>query len=251
MHDVRKASMTADAADGDKAAALEHLSRFVVGEAPLDALMQQITATAKELIDPVTDASITFTRGDDRGWTVASTGDLATKLDEAQYELAHGPCMDAASGGTVMLIEDLSTDDRYPDYGPVAAAAGVRSSLSMPFPLQNDVVAALNLYSHEIAGFTSDDVALAQDIATRAAVALANAVRYDEVARLAEQLQEAMRSRAVIEQAKGIIMAVTRCTPDAAFDILVRGSQRENRKLREVAADIVERHSRAEDQQPG
>jgi GAF domain-containing protein len=122
--------------------AVRGLTRFVVGEAPLPELMERIATTAKQVIAPVAEASVTFTRGDDQGWTVASTGELASRLDEAQYVLGHGPCMDAAAGGSMLLIDDLATDDRYPTYGPIAAGVGARSSLSVPFPMQQHVVAA-------------------------------------------------------------------------------------------------------------
>ena len=230
----------------DPQQALHALSQFVVDEAPLAELMQRIVTTAQELIEPVLEASITFTRGDDRGWTVGSTGELATRLDEAQYALGHGPCMDAGSGGQVLLVRDFETEDRWPDYAPTVLAAGVRSSLSMPFPIQQHIIAALNLYAREANAFGDDDIALAHDIASHAAVAVVNAVLYDSAAQLAEGLRDARESRAAIEQAKGIIMATSRCSPDAAFDMLVRASQRENRKLRDVAAELVARHSSAE-----
>lgn len=227
----------------DRDEALNTLSRFVVNEAPLPELMNRIAATARDLIAAVVDASITFTSGDDNGWTVGTTGELATRLDEAQYALGHGPCIAAGAGGETLLIRDFALEQRWPAYAPVALEAGVHSSLSVPFPIQQHVIAALNLYSEQVDPFTDDDVVLAQQIASQAAVAVANAVLYDSASQLAAQLQRAMESRATIEQAKGIIMATSRCTPDEAFNVLVRASQRENRKLRDIAADLVERNS--------
>jgi GAF domain-containing protein len=230
-------------AAGDLEEALEELSRFVVGEVPLDTLMAKIAEVAKQVIEPVAEASVTFTTPDEGSWTVASTGELATTLDEAQYEFGRGPCLDAASGGTPVLVSDLAGDDRWPDYGQLAAAAGAASSLSTPLPVQEHVVAALNLYSQEIAAFGDEHLEVAEAVAGRAAVAVANAVRYQSATRLAAELEAAMRSRATIEQAKGIIMATSNCGPQAAFEVLVRASQRENRKLRDVAQELVDRHS--------
>jgi GAF domain-containing protein len=229
--------------------ALTTLTRFVVTEAPLPELMQRISETAKSAIEPVAEASVTFTRGDSKGWTAATTGPLATELDEAQYALGHGPCMDAGSGAEIMLVRDFQSDDRWPDYAPIAFEAGARSSLSVPLPVQQHVIAALNLYSTEVDAFSDDDVAVAVEIAAAAAVAVTNATLYESAAELAAQLQEAMTSRAVIEQAKGVLVATTRCTPERAFDILVKASQRENRKLREIARDLVDRHSRGESEE--
>lgn len=222
---------------------LSALSRFVVDEAPLPELMNRIASTARDLIAAVVDASITFTTGDDNGWTVGTTGELATRLDEAQYALGHGPCIAAGAGGETLLVRDFGLEQRWPAYAPIALDAGVHSSLSVPFPIQQHVIAALNLYSEQVDPFTDDDVVLAQQIASQAAVAVANAVLYDSASQLAAQLQRAMESRATIEQAKGIIMATSRCTPDEAFNVLVRASQRENRKLRDIAVDLVRRNS--------
>lgn len=223
--------------------ALRALAGFVVGDAPLDELMHRIASTAKDVIGPVVEASVTFTRGDDSGWTAASTGPLATALDDAQYALGHGPCMDAGSGGTLLYIDDLAGDDRYRQYGPIAAEAGARSSLSVPLPVQGNILAALNLYATEPGAFSDEDVELAEAIAAQAAVAVANAVRYGSATKLAADLQESMASRAVIEQAKGIVMATQRCHADDAFAVLVRRSQHENRKLRDIAAELVAEHA--------
>lgn len=228
----------------DHDTSLHDLNRFVVSDAPLEELMDRIAATAAQLIEPVAAASITFTKAQRRAWTVASTGELATKLDAAQYELGHGPCMDAAIGGNTVLIRDMCQEDRWPDYSPVAIGAGVHSSLSMPFPLQEHVLAALNLYAVEADAFREEHLDTADEVASTAAVAMANAVLYDSASQLAAELREAMRSRATIEQAKGIVMAQSGVGPDEAFDLLVKASQRENRKLRELASEIVERSSR-------
>ena len=226
---------------GRREEALRALSRFVVNQAPVDDLMQQIVTVARDAL-PVVDASVTFSRGHDDGWTVASTGDLATQLDEAQYALGRGPCMDAASGGETLLIRDFTTETRWPTYAPIAVKTGARCSLSVPFPVQQHVIAALNLYSSEVDAFRVDDVALAEDIAARAAVAVVNATLYESATQLADDLQRAMASRATIEQAKGIIIATAHCTPDEAFAALVKQSQHENRKLRDIAAEVVARH---------
>lgn len=223
--------------------ALLELGRIALAEASVDDLMQRIAEAAKVALPPVSDASVTFTRGGDTGWTVASTGPLATECDELQYDLGNGPCMDAASAGEVLLIRDFARETRWPHYAPNAYERGARSSLSIPIPVQQQVLAALNLYSVEVDGFSDDDVVRAKEIASYAAVAVSNAHDYEAVAKRAAQLEEAMRSRAIIEQAKGVIMATTRCTADDAFALLRQQSQAENRKLREVAQEVVDRQS--------
>ena len=120
-----------------------------------------------------------------------------------------------------------------------ALAAGVRSSLSVALPLQEAVVEPLNIYATQPATFDRDAVELARTFAGYAAVAIANARLYQITATLAENMRRAMETRAVIEQAKGIIVAQQHCTPEHAFDLLTRLSQTTHRKLRDCAADLV------------
>jgi AmiR/NasT family two-component response regulator len=111
--------------------------------------------------------------------------------------------------------------------------------MSIPVPLQREVLAALNIYSVDRDAFDDAAVELATTFAAYAGVALANMHLYAAQAQVAEQLQQAMQSRAVIEQAKGILMGQRRCTAQQAFDVLVRLSQDRNRKLRAVAEMLV------------
>ena len=103
---------------------------------------------------------------------------------------------------------------------------------------------AMNLYSTRERAFGPGEVELGRLFAAQAAIVLANAQAYWSARAKSEQLEQALESRAEIEQAKGVIMASTRCTPDQAFDLLVRQSQQQNRKLREIAAEVVYNASR-------
>jgi GAF domain-containing protein len=139
----------------------------------------------------------------------------------------------------VYRIESTATDARWPEFSRAAGAKGIKSTLSLPLMVEDEPVGALNLYSREEASFGDDEEQIGMAFASQAAVAMANAQAYWEAKEVADQLGEAMRSRAVIEQAKGILMAAQGCSPDQAFDLLVKASQRSNRKLREIAQDIV------------
>jgi AmiR/NasT family two-component response regulator len=109
---------------------------------------------------------------------------------------------------------------------------------------ESKLLGALNVYSRDVDAFDAESVAIAEVAAGHASLAAQVATALFHHRNLADQLQEALDSRIVIEQAKGIIMATTRSGPDNAFQLLVRQSQSENRKLREIAADIVARHSK-------
>jgi GAF domain-containing protein len=222
----------------DLLAAFAELGRVKLSETSLDDVLSRVAAAARQALPDAADVSITLVQPDGPS-TAASTGDLARDLDERQYEHDRGPCLQAAAEHRTIYVPDTARDTRWADWAPRAAAAGAGSVLSVGLPLLDDVSGALNIYGRRPAAFDDQSMALAQSFAGYAAVALANAYAYHHTADLARQLQQAMDSRAVIEQAKGIIMAEQRCTPDDAFALLTRVSQNTNRKLRDVAAALV------------
>ncbi|MDQ4069475.1 MAG: GAF and ANTAR domain-containing protein [Actinomycetota bacterium] len=119
----------------------------------------------------------------------------------------------------------------------------------MPLPIQEDLIGALNIYARTPRAFDDADVRVGQVFfASYAAIAVGNADTFASTAETADHLRAAMAHRATIEQAKGILMARGGLSPDDAFNLLVKASQRENRKLRDVAQDLVER---VQQRQPG
>jgi GAF domain-containing protein len=146
----------------------------------------------------------------------------------------------------IFPIDDTQTETRWTEFCQAADSHGIRSTISLPLISHDEGIGALNLYSQEVAAFADTDETLAMALASQAAVVLGNAQVYWDAHELTQHLREAMRSRATIEQAKGILMGGSRCGPDEAFQMLVRASQRENRKLRDLAADLVSRAQRDE-----
>ncbi|MFC6022861.1 ANTAR domain-containing protein [Plantactinospora solaniradicis] len=224
----------------DTTEAFAELGRIKLGDTNLAGVLDRIAELAKRSIPGAEEVSVTLIRGDD-AYTAAFTGQLALRLDESQYQKGHGPCLDAAQSGATMSVPDMSSETRWPDWAARARTEGALSSMSIGLPIQEAVVGALNVYGAKPDAFDDDDVLQAQTFAGYAAVALANAHLYDTTATLAQQMQAAMESRAVIEQAKGIIMGERRCTADEAFAILAKVSQDSNRKVREVATALVDR----------
>ncbi|MFL6241186.1 MAG: GAF and ANTAR domain-containing protein [Actinomycetes bacterium] len=181
--------------------------------------------------------SVTLADGERR--TIAFSGDLAAQADEAQYDAETGPCLDAIRTEDVVLVDDLEVEQRWPQYRRHGLAAGVRSSFSLPLYSEGIPVGALNIYSRSVGAFDQQARDRATVIAGFAGVVLVNAELYYATAERADQMREAMASRAVIEQAKGVLMARQGCDADTAFFLLVRMSQASHRKLRDVAADLV------------
>lgn len=218
--------------------AFDELARLVVSDHSLESVMTAIAEVGKRLVPAASEVSVTFVRGG-TAETVASTGPLAVQMDERQYENGSGPCLAAARDGQLISLPDAPGAEGWPEYAAAARAEGVGSSLSVPITLPEPVTAGLNLYSHQQQGFVEQDVALARTLAAYAAVALANLHLYESQKRVAEHLEKALESRGVIDQAKGILMAQRRCSADDAFQVLVELSQRSNRKLRDVAQELV------------
>jgi GAF domain-containing protein len=223
--------------------AFARLGQIKLSDTDLNAVLKTIADLAKGTLPGASEVSITLVR-DGKAYTAAFTGDLAVQLDEAQYETGHGPCLDASATSATLGVTDTADECRWPQWAARAAESGVNSSLSIGLPIEEVVTGALNIYAAKPAAFDDDTIVLAQKFAGYAAIALANAHLYDASVTLAQQLQTAMESRAVIEQAKGIIMAARRCTANEAFTILRRLSQDSNRKLRDVAASLVQQAGR-------
>jgi hypothetical protein len=157
-----------------------------------------------------------------------------------QYDNDRGPCLDAARTRTVFEVREMADDDRWPEFAAAALGHGMRSSLSMPVVVANDGLGALNFYDHRPGFFDSSKRELADLFAGQCAIVST----YWNASNEATNLARAMETRAVIEQAKGVIMGATGCTADDAFSLLTEQSQRENRKLREIAEEIVARQKR-------
>ena len=221
------------------AEAVAKLSRLVLADETIESVLQKIAELAKDCVPGAAEVSVTLVRGD-RPVTACYTGPLALDADEMQYHRGFGPCLDAARGGVLFRIDDMRAEERWPDYAAMVVRTGVLSSVSAPLPLQEDVIGALNVYGTKPHAFDEEAVAAIEVFAGHAAVALLNAHAYASSTQLAEQMREAMASRAVIEQAKGVLVAERRCSPEEAFEILVRLSQNSNRKLRDVAAALLE-----------
>ena len=216
------------------------LTRVVLADRELTAVLTEITAIAARGVPGADAVSITLIK-DDRGWTAAYSADLALAADELQYAEDSGPCLEAGRAGVVLRIDDVRTEQRWPRYTARVQGTEARSSLSVPLPYQGDSIGALNCYSCTPAAFASEEsLEAGRQVAEAIAVAVVNAEAHAQLADHARNMQLAMESRAVIEQAKGVLMAQRGVDADAAFDMLREASQRSNRKLREVAVGVVE-----------
>lgn len=187
----------------------------------------------------------TFTTFDASGpHAAAASSEWAGQLDEMQYDEHEGPCIDAARTGLVFRVRDVGSEQRWPSYMPRASAVGASSMVSLPMTVEAKTIGALNVYSRTVDAFGAEEVSLAGIIAGHASLAAQVSATLHGHRALAKNLRLAMASRATIEQAKGIIMATTGCDPETAFQRLAEQSQHENRKVRDLAEDLVRRQQR-------
>ena len=222
----------------DATHAFAELGRIDLATTAVQDVLTRVAELAKETIPGADEVSVTLLQNGE-GATAAFTGELALNLDERQYDYGYGPCLDAAEDAVTLVIDDMATEDRWEPYTSQAAEHGAQSSVSVGLPVQQAVTGALNIYGRKPKAFDEESVTLARTFACYAAVALSNAQLYATTAQLAKQMEEAMESRAIIEQAKGVIAGQQACTPDEAFRLLSQHSQNHNRKLRDIAAEIV------------
>lgn len=222
------------------AAAAAELQQLLLSTEDIGEFLREVALLTVTVLPGEVSCGITLRR-DHRPATVASTDSRASQVDEIQYGHDQGPCLTSLSTGKIVPIEDLAEDDRWGAYQMPALAHGVRSSLSLPLhgAGDGDAIGALNIYATTPHAFGPEEQRAAEGFAGEASRALALAVRLAERAEMSEHLQNALASRAVIDQALGVIMSENRCTADQAFDMLRKISQNRNVKLRDVASEIV------------
>lgn len=213
------------------------LGRDLLSERGLDGTLGLICARSAQLVPGAQDAAISRGR-QGRFETVGSTSELPPQVDQIQYDLRSGPCVDAAVHEEIYRTGELATDQRWPEFGRRASAEhGIRSMLSVRLFLEDDeTVAALNLYSRMPDAFDESDQTVALLLATHASMAMASARLHEQV----QQLERALQSNRGIGVAVGVLMNQYKVTQAEAFDLLRMASQHGHRKLVDVALDVAE-----------
>lgn len=219
--------------------ALSELSEVLGQEEELGQVLQRSVEQIPRAIPGAGMASVTVLRGD-TGETVASNSEWVWAIDSDQYSAGEGPCLEAARQGEIVRVNVEQARERWPQFARSARGAGVKSYLSCPLFIDEKFAGSLNLYSEQPHGFGDLDEALLRLYCTAAAAAIADARRYAEARRLAENLRRALDSHAVVDQARGVLLATRGMTPEEAFTEMVRESQHTNTKVREIAARIIE-----------
>lgn len=221
-------------------ATIEELAGLLVEEGTLTELLEQVLELTSRAVQASAAVSVTVVDDDGEHATAAASSQDARDVDDAQYEFDEGPCVAALRTGREHRFDDLTELDRWPRFRERALALGFGCVLAVPLKAGAQTIGCLNVFAAEPSGLTEDDRVLVRRIAAPAASTLANARAYRRVRRIAEQLQATLDGRAVIERARGILIARTGCDADAAFAQLRTLSQEQDRPVREVAVDIIE-----------
>lgn len=204
----------------------------------VERFLQEVAEMAAAVMGRGISAGVTLSRNGGPV-SVALSDAESRRYDDVQYTLGEGPCLTSLRTGEPVHIEDLSTDEHFPRYREAALPLGVRAVFSLPLDGGNHAVGALNLYSRHPGAFGDREQAEARRFAREASRALSLAIRLIEQIEQNDQLRTALASRAVIDQAIGVIMGQNRCSAEEAFDVLRESSQHRNVKLRVVAEWIV------------
>lgn len=218
---------------------LTELAGLLLANESLETMLGHVAHIAVRAIPACDAAGVTlFER--DQLTTAAASGPLVRRVDEHQYSTDEGPCLESLRTGEVRRSPTLRTDTRWPKFRSPAVGEGVVSCLALPLLIgDHGTAGVLNLYSQS-RPFEEADEEIGRRFAAPASVAVANARAYAKARAMIEQLEEALQSRDVIGQAKGIIEAREHCGPDEAFERLRTLSQHRNIKLRDLAAAIID-----------
>ena len=220
------------------AESLATLTRFFVGQGSVAETLDRIAHLGATAVAPADEVGITMLV-DGKVRTAFFTDPEVPEIDQAQYATGEGPCLQAYRDGVTYRIDATRTDTRFPAFSAACVEHGILSTLSMPMIVNQQPLGAFNLYARGEDAFTAADEQAAGQFSGQAAIVIGNVSAYWDAHQLTLDLNAALRSRAVIEQAKGILMGAQRCSAEEAFELLVRASQRENIKLRDIAARIV------------
>ena len=239
------------AEEEDLRESLAGLSQLASNRLPLEDLLTRVATYAVQAIPGADGAGLTLLE-QDRADTIVATAPFVTEIDDIQYGMNQGPCISAARNGQTVVSGSLGGDSRWLRFGGRIARLGVHSVVSLPLITPDGVVGAMNVYAYSKNAFDDRAAELGEIFATPAAIAVQNAHVLAQTRRLANRLQSALELRGVTDRAVGILMSRSGITENEALERLRSLSQREHRRLPEVARRIVEEavaRARARNQQ--
>lgn len=221
---------------------LVSVGRTVSDEDDLLTLLQRVVEIAHDAIDGADSTSLTIDLGG-RTYTAVHTDDRTLRVDSEQYDAGDGPCLEASRTGTVVLVNADDPEDRWPRFTAAAREEEILSFLAAPLITGEQSLGSFNLYGRARSAFDTLDAEILELLTTTVSRTLGDFARFKSARDVADSIQRALQTRAPIEQAKGILMALHGVDADEAFDLLRRESQATNTRLHTVATELVTRLS--------
>ena len=221
---------------------LQTLSRFAMvlpARYDLEAALAELTESVTSVLG-LSGAGVTMADDSGRLRFVTAVSQASGELERSQEEQQAGPCRDAFDTGEVVRVVDVRKESgRWPEFSATAASLSVAGVAGIPMRLADEIIGALNLYSPDPREWTDEDMAVAGVLADVATSYVVNASKLRQQEQLSEQLQQALESRVIIEQAKGITAQQNSVTVDEAYHLMRRHARNNNASLRLVAEAIV------------
>lgn len=213
-------------------------ARTITGRYEIGDVLYRLTDQVVEIL-PVDGAGVSLGEGDQLQF-VTATDERVVHVEQRQISAGQGPCHDAFTTGQQVVATDLREEHRWPDYVPLALEQGCQAVAGIPMLAADQRIGALNLYSHAPRAWNDDALDIAQILADMASGYIVNARVLSEAARTTQQLQHALESRIIVEQAKGILAERHGVDPATAFDFLRKHARAENTKVHDIARAIVD-----------
>lgn len=232
--------MDTDLPQADELAAVfARMSGLLLSSQTVDTALALITTLVTETIRESDGAGVTLL--DDHGAriTAAATDPVVGRLDGLQYELDEGPCLTAWERRTAVRVDDVTRENRWPRWASAASATGVRAVLSVPLVAGEAVLGAMKVYSHRAGNYDNRDEQLMMMFAAHSAVLLDHVRSYEDAIRVSAALRTSLRTRDLVNMAKGVLMARDGVDERTAFLLLSRTAEQDCRTLRHVAESVT------------
>lgn len=231
--------MTAPTREALLAETFVDIADTLVADYDIVDLLHTLVGRVTQILD-AKDAGILLPNGHGALEVIASTSERSHLIGLLQLDAAEGPCVDAFDTGKIVAVENIAaTYARYPTFATDAAAVGYQSMYAIPMRLRDETIGSLNLFSDRTGPMDAQDTAVARSLADVATIGILQerAIRQADIAR--DQLQHALNSRVLIEQAKGVLSQTENLTMDEAFVLLRNRARQSGRRLTSVAEEVI------------
>jgi GAF domain-containing protein len=219
--------------------AMAELGELRFDATPIDEAMGKIVRTTHAIFD-VDGAGLMLADADHTLRNAAVSDARFDHLERLQLTHDEGPCIAAYDDKELICVEDLSGDHRWPDFTAAALDNGIRAVLASPIPYNQQAIGVVGVVSEDRHPWSPEGELALLAFTDLAALLIASMLQAEKQGELAQQLQGALDTRAVVEQAKGVLIAQHQLSPREAYELIRAQARRERRKLAEVAREIVQ-----------